>query len=98
MGHRRFSSIDHRFRRDKRSFDGNEEHGATPKQLFAEDVLHQLHGMEHIILGKVSKNKMLGKEKENMLNLNTIGKEKHFFPIGILENPYFASQFGCNAY
>ena len=64
MGHRRFLPTDHRFRRDKRSFDGNEEHRATPKHFFAKDVLHQLHGMEHLILGKTSKNKMLGKKKK----------------------------------
>ena len=52
MGHRRFLPTDHRFRRDKRSVDGNEEHRAAPKQLSAEDVLHQLHEMKHIILGK----------------------------------------------
>ena len=45
MGHRRFLPTDHRFQRDKRSFDGNEEHRATPKQLSTEDVLHQLHGI-----------------------------------------------------
>ncbi|KAL6313164.1 hypothetical protein AAG906_016741 [Vitis piasezkii] len=33
MGHRRFLPIDHRFRRDKKSFDGNEEHRAAPKHL-----------------------------------------------------------------
>ena len=63
MGHRRFLPTDHRFRRDKRSFDGNKEHRATPKQLSAEDVLHQLHGMKHIILGKVSKNNVGEKKK-----------------------------------
>ena len=26
MGHRRFLLVNHRFRRDKRSFDGNDEH------------------------------------------------------------------------
>ena len=52
MGHRRFLPIDHIFRRDKKSFDGKEEHRAAPKQLSREDVLHQLDGMKHITLGK----------------------------------------------
>ena len=52
MGHRRFLPIDHIFRRDKKSFDGKEEHRAAHKQLSKEDVLHQLYGMEHITLGK----------------------------------------------
>ena len=42
MGNCRFLPTDHRFRRDKRSFDGNEEHRAAPKKLSGEDVLYQL--------------------------------------------------------
>ena len=52
MDHRRFLPIDHKFRCDKKSFDGNEEHRAAPKQLSREDVLHQLDGMKYITLGK----------------------------------------------
>ena len=63
MGHRQFLPIDHRFRRDKKSFDGIEEHRAAPKHLSGEDVLYQLDGMEHITLGKTSKNKMSTKGK-----------------------------------
>ena len=89
-------SIDHRFRRDKKSFDGNEEHRAAPKQLFGENVLHQLDGMEHINLGKTSKNNMLAKRKKEHVELEHNWKKKN--SIAILENPHFASQFGCNAY
>ena len=52
MGHRRFLPTNHKFRRSKRSFNGNDQHTATLKQLSTEDVLHQLDGMKHIILGK----------------------------------------------
>ena len=45
-------ATNHRFRRDKRFFDGNEEHREAPKELSREDVLHQLDGMEHITLEK----------------------------------------------
>ena len=52
-----------------------------------------------LFYGRHQKTRCWRKEKENMLNLSTIGKRKAFlFPISILENPYFASQFGCNAY
>ena len=34
-------ATNHRFRRDKRAFDGNDEHRTKPKQLSKEDVLHQ---------------------------------------------------------
>ena len=45
-------ATNHRFRHDKRFFDGNEEHREAPKELSREDVLHKLDGMEHITLGK----------------------------------------------
>ena len=78
-GHRRFLPIDHRFRRDKRSFDGNEEHRVAPRQLSAEDVLHQLDGMEYIILGKASKNKMLVKRKREHAKLEHNWKKRSIF-------------------
>ncbi|RVW72866.1 hypothetical protein CK203_057205 [Vitis vinifera] len=85
-------AIDHRFRRDKKSFDGNEEHRAAPKQLSGEDVLHQLDGMEHITLGKTSKNKIIvgtllsidGKSKDNFnsrLDLQAMGIRDQLHPI-----------------
>ena len=79
MGYRRFLPIDHRFRRDKKSFDGNEGHRAAPKQLSREDVLHQLDGMEHITLGKISKNKMSAKRKREHVELEHNWKKKTFF-------------------
>ena len=92
MGHRRFLSTDHRFRRDKRSFDGNEEHRAAPKKLFAEDVLHQLHGMKHIILGKTSKNKMLMKRKRQHAKLEHNWKKKSIF----FQLPYWKTLILCH--
>ena len=89
MDHHRFLPINHRFRHDKRSFDGNEEHRKAPKELSREDVLHQLDGMKHITLGKRSKNKILAKRKIKHAKLEHNWKKK--FPIAILENPYFAS-------
>ena len=89
MDHHRFLPINHRFRHDKRSFDGNEEHREAPKELSGEDVLHQLDGMKHITLGKRSKNKILAKRKIKHAKLEHNWKKK--FPIAILENPYFAS-------
>ena len=79
MGHRRFLPIDHRFRLDKKSFDRNEEHRAAPKQLSGEDVLHQLDGMEHITLGKTSKNKMSAKRKREHVELEQNWKKKKAF-------------------
>ena len=67
--------------------------------MSGKDVLHQLDGIEHITLRKISKNKMSAKRKREHVELeHNWKKKKHFFSIGILENPHFASQFGCNAY
>ena len=79
MGHRRFLPIDHRFQHDKRSFDRNDEHRAAPKQLSTKGVLYQLHGMEHIILGKAYKNKMLTKRKKEHAKLENNWKKKSIF-------------------
>ena len=76
MGHRRFLPTDHKFRRDKRSFDGNNEHRVAPKQLSAEEVLHQLDGMKHIILGKASKNRVMEKRKIKHDNLKHNWKKR----------------------
>ena len=79
MGHHQFLLINHKFRHDKKSFDRNEEHRATPKQLFGEDVLYQLDGMEHITLGKTSKNKMSTKRKREHAELEHNWKKKKVF-------------------
>ena len=71
--------IDHRFRHDKKSFDGNEDHRAAPKQLSGKDVLHQLDGIEHITLRKISKNKMSAKRKREHVELEHNWKKKKTF-------------------
>lgn len=63
MEHYRFLLSNHKFRRDKRSFDRSEEHSVAPKQLSGEGVQHQLDSIEHVTLGKTSKNKMSAKRK-----------------------------------
>ncbi|XP_050215350.1 uncharacterized protein LOC126666401 [Mercurialis annua] len=62
MGHRRFLEANHKWRFDKKSFDGNVETRAAPKQLSGDDILRQWHGCENIVFGKLNK-KIKGKRK-----------------------------------
>nr|XP_043612588.1 uncharacterized protein LOC122584570 [Erigeron canadensis] len=54
MGHRRYLSCDHYFRKDKKSFDGTEEQERQPRGLTGSEVLDELHGFE-IKFGKLVK-------------------------------------------
>ena len=47
--------------------------------MSAEDVLYQLDGMEHIISGKTSKNKMLAKRKREHAKLKHNWKKRSIF-------------------
>ncbi|XP_043714726.1 uncharacterized protein LOC122663086 [Telopea speciosissima] len=52
LGHRRFLPQGHRFRRDKKSFDGYEEHELQPKPLSGYDILEELEGVQFPLFGK----------------------------------------------
>nr|XP_033512423.1 uncharacterized protein LOC104097825 [Nicotiana tomentosiformis] len=54
LGHRRFLPLDHPFRRDKKSFDGKEEHRLTPAPLSGEEVFEELIEFNNIF-GKGTK-------------------------------------------
>ncbi|XP_019255093.1 PREDICTED: uncharacterized protein LOC109233677 [Nicotiana attenuata] len=54
LGHRRFLPRDHPFRRDKKSFDGKEEHRPTPAPLSGEEVFEELLEFNNIF-GKRAK-------------------------------------------
>ncbi|XP_042515263.1 uncharacterized protein LOC122089606 [Macadamia integrifolia] len=66
LGHRRFLPQEHRFRRDKRSFDGHEEHRLQPKQLSGNDILEHLQYIDFPQFGKEN-NKQSGKKKQRRL-------------------------------
>ena len=42
MGHRRFLEKEHPYRKDKRHFDGKEEHGVAPPRLTGDMILEEL--------------------------------------------------------
>lgn len=41
-GHRKFLLADHRFRKQKKAFDGHEEHGQPPIPLTGEEILQKV--------------------------------------------------------
>jgi len=52
MGHRRFLPNDHKWRKNKTSFDGTREHRGPPKPLTGDEVLQQVNDLEEVVLSK----------------------------------------------
>ncbi|KAF2289305.1 hypothetical protein GH714_034391 [Hevea brasiliensis] len=52
MGHRRYLPLNHKWRNDKKSFDGTRERGLPPKALSGDDILNQVKDLEGTILTK----------------------------------------------
>ncbi|XP_042441453.1 uncharacterized protein LOC122026804 [Zingiber officinale] len=52
MGHRRYLPLNHKWRKDKHSFDGTVEMRLPPKSFSGKDILCQVQDLEGIILGK----------------------------------------------
>nr|XP_009799974.1 PREDICTED: uncharacterized protein LOC104245959 [Nicotiana sylvestris] len=50
LGHRKFLPVDHPFRRDKKSFDGKEEHRLAPTPLTGEEVFEELIEFNNIFV------------------------------------------------
>ncbi|XP_043714991.1 uncharacterized protein LOC122663380 [Telopea speciosissima] len=91
LGHHRFLPQGHRFRRDKKSFDGYEEHELQPKPLSGYDILEELEGVQFPLFGKDiidkhgKKKKRRRKLKQPKLPFNW--KKKSIF----FEFPYWRS-------
>ncbi|XP_043694211.1 uncharacterized protein LOC122644910 [Telopea speciosissima] len=70
LGHRRFLPPDHKFRSDRRSFDGHEEHRVQPKTPSGFDVLEQLWGAQFPPFGKDNIDKDGGgREKGDVMHI-----------------------------
>ncbi|XP_058112986.1 uncharacterized protein LOC131256009 [Magnolia sinica] len=88
MGHRRFLDRDHRYRHDKRNFNGKLELREVPKQLSGNEVLAQVSKI-NIIFGKKSDTKV-GK-KRNRDNNKEKGKASCWKKRSIFfDLPYWA--------
>ncbi|XP_042486512.1 uncharacterized protein LOC122066739 [Macadamia integrifolia] len=66
LGHRRFLPSDHRFRRDRRTFDGHEEHKGQPEPLSGYEVLEQLEGVQFPPFGRDDDGKKGRKRKRSL--------------------------------
>ncbi|KAF9589345.1 hypothetical protein IFM89_022825 [Coptis chinensis] len=65
MGSRKFLPLNHRYRKNKSSFDNNTEMGVAPSPFSGSDVLAQLHGYDQITFGKAECDKVGQKRKRD---------------------------------
>ena len=82
MGHRRFLNKDHRFRKDRVSFDGTQEMELAPTIPSGKDVIMQTEGF-NFCFGKKHTKKTTKRKKgeENEEDLNTRKKRSIFFTL-----------------
>jgi len=63
VGHRRFLEPNHKWRYDKKSFDGTVEINPPPELLSGDDVFAQIGNLESINFGKVGSRRKRTKPK-----------------------------------
>ena len=87
MGHRRFLDKDHRFRKDRVSFDGTQEMEPAPTIPSGKDVIMQTEGF-NFCFGKKHAKKTTKRKKgeENEEDLNAWKKRIIFFTLPYWEN------------
>ncbi|XP_052176708.1 uncharacterized protein LOC127791014 [Diospyros lotus] len=83
MRHRRYLPINHKWRIDKKSFDGTTEYGLPPKHLTGQDILDQVKDLEGVILSKDASKKTKVSHDNRRDNWN---KKSIFFKL-----PYWSS-------
>jgi hypothetical protein len=79
MGHRQYLPMDHLFRRNKRTFDGNQELGCAPDVPSGDEILRQLEGMKFgdECAGK-ARTDMEKSQKKRKKKQCIVEEEKHF--------------------
>ncbi|XP_070051829.1 uncharacterized protein [Nicotiana tomentosiformis] len=82
MGARRFLSPSHKWRGNKRDFNGEVERRPTPKILSGDDILNQLDSLEDIKFGKTQKRKRQEKSK----GIHNWRKKSIFFKLPYWKN------------
>nr|XP_009623896.1 uncharacterized protein LOC104115034 isoform X1 [Nicotiana tomentosiformis]XP_018632796.1 uncharacterized protein LOC104115034 isoform X1 [Nicotiana tomentosiformis]XP_018632797.1 uncharacterized protein LOC104115034 isoform X1 [Nicotiana tomentosiformis] len=82
MGARRFLSPNHKWRGNKRDFNGEVERRPTPKILSGDDILNQLDSLEDIKFGKTQKRKRQEKSK----GIHNWRKKSIFFKLPYWKN------------
>ncbi|XP_020085892.1 uncharacterized protein LOC109708518 [Ananas comosus] len=68
MGHRRFLPPGHKWREDKKLFNGEKETQLAPKVLSGNEVLEQLNQFKQVTFGKGNKKRRRGRNNECYLN------------------------------
>lgn len=84
MGHCRFLPLDHRFRTQKKSFDGTIEGRKAPKPLSGSKILNELEGTKHIF-GKQSQRMRSRHTDDDKMPFNW-KKKSIFFELPYWEN------------
>ncbi|XP_070056200.1 uncharacterized protein [Nicotiana tomentosiformis] len=82
MGARRFLSSNHKWRGNKRNFNGEVERRPTPKILSGDEILNQLDSLEDIKFGKTQKRKRHEKSK----GIHNWRKKSIFFKLPYWKN------------
>ncbi|XP_059316109.1 uncharacterized protein LOC132066941 [Lycium ferocissimum] len=82
MGARRFLSSNHKWRRNKRDFNGEVEKRSAPKALSGDDVLNQLSSLEDVTFGKTQKKQKYEKSK----GIHNWRKKSIFFKLPYWKN------------
>ncbi|XP_050229112.1 uncharacterized protein LOC126678253 [Mercurialis annua] len=78
MGHRRYLSPTHRWRKDKASFDGTKEKRLPPKPISGNDILKQVSDLDGMILTKDTNKRVKISHKSRGVNWN---KKSIFFEL-----------------
>ena len=84
MGHRRFLPSEHRWRRNKASFNNKVEHREAPVPLSGEQVLQQYESFEQVTFGRTTCKKRKQREEDN--RWHNWRKKSIFFNL-----PYWSS-------
>ncbi|XP_021753758.1 uncharacterized protein LOC110719160 isoform X1 [Chenopodium quinoa] len=84
MGHRCYLPMNHRWRKDKDSFDGKVERSLPPKPCSIDEILHQLEDLENIVL---SNDPQVKKKIKHDLRGDNWNKKRIFFKL-----PYWKAQ------
>ncbi|XP_027120615.1 uncharacterized protein [Coffea arabica] len=85
MGHRRFLPIDHKWRQEKKQFNGEREHRQPPRTLSGEEVLQQLLRIEQVEFGKAPD--LLQQKKRKCVQNSSNWKKMSIF----FELPYWST-------
>lgn len=92
MGHKRFLDNNHRFRKDRTSFDGTQEMELSPSMPIGNDIMMQTEGLNCIFGRKIPKKKKTKKASGGSCKVTTMEEEKYIFQFALLGKSHIVSQ------